>query len=208
MKSPDLPVCIGIAGSSCSGKTTLQNNLRQELGEEQLAVISFDDFFMGVEALDGGKGIYSWETPNLFRWNDYLQTITSLKEGRSARFATHSFDSVAAGITEKIIEPRRFIVAAGFLALHLPEINRLFDSRMFIDIPEEEMVRRRLDRAVQRQSTSWEDERYMKEVLIPGDRQFVQPQSVYADYIIGGLQPPEELMYRVMDVVDTFSHPL
>lgn len=208
MKSPDSPICIGIAGSSCSGKTTLQHRLLQELGEDQLAIISFDDFFKGVEALHGGRGIYSWESPRLFRRRDYAQTMTSLKEGRPARFATHSFDSVQAGITEKTIEPRRFIVAAGFLALHWPEVTSLFDASIFIDLPEEVMVERRLARAVQRQSTSWEDERYMEKALIPGNRKYVLPQREYADYAIDGMEPLEKLTAQLVDIMDIFIHPL
>lgn len=199
IESPGAPLCIGIAGSSCSGKTTLLQNLAERFGDDA-ALVSFDDFFKGVDALGGGEDIANWETPDLFRVEEYHQAIATLRAKQSAHFAARSYESRQAGLDERTIQPRRLVIAAGFLALYLVRKD-LFDIKLFIDLPEAEMVRRRLGRAALRGTTDWEDEAYMRDALIPGNREFVQPQKNIADYCIDGMHPPDEIARQVTNII-------
>lgn len=83
-------------------------------------VFPFDDMFVGLQALRT-KTITDWEDPSLYHWEDFLRHLRALKAGRPVTIAARSRESTAAGIREKTILPRKFIVVAGFLALHRPE---------------------------------------------------------------------------------------
>ncbi len=190
---------IGIAGGSCSGKTTLVEELIIRLGES-LEVISFDDYFVGTQALEG-LVVDDWESPTLYHMDRFVEDLTSLKAGRSVRIACRSRESVARGISERVVEPKLFIIVEGFLIFHEPAVRPLFDRKFFTDLPEDEIIRRRLARI---QGTSgWDDQGYITEKLIPGHRRLVLPQRELADVVLDGTLTTSLLADRVCDLLST-----
>lgn len=88
---------------------------------------------------------------------------------------------------------------AGFLALHDEPTRALCDQRLFIDLPEEEIMRRRTERADP--NSPWDTPEYINEELIPGHRQYVEPQREYADHIVDGMLDPDQLAYEVARLI-------
>jgi uridine kinase len=188
---------VGIAGGSCSGKTTLETSLRAKLGDA-VAIFPFDDMFVGLPALEG-REIDSWEDPSLYRWNDFESHVKALKLGATATIIANSRESKEAGISTRDIEPRRIVVVAGFLALHSPAARELFDLCLYIDLPETEIVRRRIGRA--RSDKPWDTMEYITGGLLSGHRQFVAPQRKVADYVVEGMLSQEQLANEVTAII-------
>lgn len=188
---------VGIAGGSCSGKTTLETNLQALMGDA-LSVLPFDDMFVGLPALEG-RVVDTWENPSLYRWNDYERHLQELKLGRIATITANSRESTEAGVSTRNIEPRRIVVVAGFLVLHSPAIRELFDLSLYIDVPEEEIVSRRIARA--KPDNPWDSTEYITGALLAGHRQFVAPQREVADHVLDGLLLPEQLASEVMAII-------
>lgn len=192
---------IGVAGPSCSGKSTLEANLNERFGES-IALLSFDDFFIGMVALEG-KQITNWENPDLYRWPLYADVIRNLHNGMPARFEPHSHEAKMAGITERVIMPAPLVLVTGFLALHSTTSNEYLDLKIYIDVPPEEMVRRRIERAKGRPAGAWNSEAYICDALIPATKEVVEPQREMADFIIDGLLPPTEIAGRVASIIQS-----
>lgn len=188
---------VGIAGPSCSGKSTLQANLQSELGNE-IAVFPFDDLFTGAESTNKDTAI-DREGPDMYRWDDYFDHMSSLKHGLDVNMITNSKESVEAGIKSRVIVPRPVIVAAGFLALHNEEVNALFDSTIFIDLNDDEIVRRRLARATPGDSLDSID--YIKSAVLPGNQKYVLPQRTAAEHIVDGALDPMTMAADVIDII-------
>jgi len=199
MKNLESPLSIAIAGGSCSGKSTLESNLQGHFGD-RMASISFDDFFVGLLAIPGGV-VENWDDPALYRFDEYEEVMSELKAGHTVGFVPHSYEAKAEGITRRIIEPRPLLAAAGFLALHAPKVNRFFDTTFFIDLPEDEIVSRRLTRSNSREPGPWNDEDYIRRTLIPSHRRYILPQRDVADHVIDGLQSPEAIANQVIQII-------
>jgi uridine kinase len=190
---------VGITGGSCSGKTTLEDGLRTRFGDH-LAIFPFDDMFIGRSAL-AGQVVTDWESPDLYRWDDFTAHMRDLKAGRAVTIIAKSRESKAAGITTRVIEPRPIIVVAGFLTLHHSEVRELFDTTIYLDLAEEEIIRRRLARATP--GSPWDSEEYIHNALIPGHRRVVVPQMEYANHVLDATLAPEQLVDAVANIIKT-----
>lgn len=189
---------IGIAGGSCSGTTTLSKNLEQLLGDE-LTIFPFDDMFVGLPALEGVR-VEDWESPDLYRWGDLFSALRELKLGHAVTVAANSRESTEAGITTRTLVPHRVVVVAGFLALHDDLVRTTYDDTIYLHIPIPEMARRRKARA--NPDSPWDTEEYINNGLIPGHRRYVMPQLNLANHILDATTTEENIVNRVVDIID------
>jgi uridine kinase len=202
MPNPTSPVkLVGITGGSCSGKTTLENNLATRFNH-QFTFFPFDDMFVGMEAL-AGQTITDWEDPNLYRWDDFIPHLHDLKNGHPVTITANSQESVEEGITSRFIQPRSIVTVVGFLALHHPEARQIFDTTIYLDVPEEVIIQRRLARA--NPDNPWDSTEYINNKLIPGHRRVVVPQRNFAAYIIDATMPPEQVANKVADKIQQLT---
>lgn len=190
------PKIIGITGGSCSGKTILGNNLTNRLGD-RLMRFSFDDMYIGHAAV-AGKKITNWEDPALYRWDDFIAYLHNLKAGRSTKIvANESPERDAPEILT--IHPRPVIIVPGFLALHNSEIRKFFDISIYLDVPEAEIIRRRLEKPMP--DGPWGSIEYITGPLIEGHRRFVLPQRAFAEHILDATAPPEQVASEVEAII-------
>jgi len=184
---------IGICGGSCSGKSTLVNGLISQLSN--LTVIHFDDFFIGKEKLEG-QDIKNWEDPKLYRLDDYENTLKKLKQNESVEIEANSRESRHEGLNRRILKPNDYVVAEGFLTFHTQESRKYFDKKIYLDISEDEIIRRRYER-MKNGGGQYSDE-YIQKTLIEEYRKNVVPQKEYADLIVDATKPPEEILNEVI----------
>lgn len=187
---------IGIAGPSCSGKSTLEANLQLELGEE-VTTFPFDDLFVGPDAVSDDSA--DIEGPASYRWDDYFDHLNGLAHGLRVDLISHSQESQAAKINKRVLVPRPVIVVAGFLALHSPRINGFFDTTIFIDLDDDEIVRRRKARALPNDPYDTED--YIKGPVLDGNRKYVLPQRDIAEHILDGTSKPSALKAEAIEII-------
>lgn len=188
---------VGVAGPSCSGKTTLAENLEARLGD-RAANFPFDDLLIGVDALIA-RGTTDWESPDLYRWEDYRRHMLALKAGEETVLSARSPASEAEGVTSRLIRPRPVLVAAGFLALYDGQVNELFDTTVFIDLPEAEMLRRRRVRS--NPDNPWDTETYIAGSLTEGTRRHVSPQRELAEHVLDGTRTQDELLAELTEII-------
>ena len=192
------PLFVGIGGGTCSGKTTLADRLRTRWGDH-LAVIEFDDLAIGPAALAAaGVVVTDWDDPDLWRWDDLRGHLADLRAGRSTVVDARSRESRATGVTHRTVEPRSVVALVGYLAFHDPTIRAGLDLRVFVDLPEPEMVRRRLMRA----EAPFNREPYVSTTLIEAHRRLVLPQRALATHVVDGTQPPDALAREVSRIVE------
>ncbi len=184
---------VGICGGSCSGKTTLVKELQIRLFDK-ISVVSFDDYFLGKEKLDYKK-ITDWESPALYDYKKFIEDLNKLREGKEVRFASHSRESSELGVKERVIFPKALTVVEGFLIFHHPVARSLFDKKIYIDLPEEEIIKRRISR--RKNNSHWDSPTYIKNMLIPGHRRYVLPQKKFADLILDGREPIRSLVKKI-----------
>lgn len=184
---------IAVAGGSCSGKTTLIRNLAERLGDD-LANFPFDEMFVGFAALREVE-VTDWESPALYRWDELLRCLRELKDGRPVIVQGSESRDNGETVTMLRIEPRPILMVGGFLALHDERVRALYDQTIFIDVSEDEIIRRR--KAQADPSIPMDSDQYITGPLIAGHRKYVEPQREFADHIVEGTLPPEVLAGEV-----------
>ncbi len=168
---------IGIGGVSCSGKTKVAKALQKKLGPD-VEILSFDKYYISTEEL-ADKSI-SWESPYHFRYNQYISDLKKLKN-----------------------ELNGLVIVEGFLIFFDQKARDCFDKKIFIDLPEEEIKRRRIAR---KRGTESDTISYINNELIPGHRKFVYPQKKYADLVLDGMKSSEELVKEIIDYIKEGKH--
>lgn len=192
---------IGIAGPTCSGKTTLEASLAKVLAN-QVAVLPFDDMSIRLADL-GDRTVEDWEQPDLYRWDDYHHYLSELKQGWGVLADLNSWQSYLDGVATYEIMPAPYVLSVGFLALHTELARDLFDIRVYIDIPESEIVARRIARDAS-SATSENVEKirkYAHEYIIPAHRAYGPPQREAAHVVIDGMRSKAEITAQVLQLI-------
>ncbi len=187
---------IGICGGSCSGKSTLVKQL--ELKLKNTTILHFDDFFIGKEKLVG-KDVKNWESPELYRLSDYENTLKELKQNRSVEIEANSRESRYEGIKTRIIKPSEYVIVEGFLTFYIESSRKYFDKKIYLDIPEEEIIRRRYER-MKNGGGQYSNE-YIRKTLIEEHIKNVLPQKNYADLIVDATKPPEDMVSEILSFI-------
>lgn len=77
MDSSALVICI--AGASCSGKSTLARNIKDNFTSNNPCIICQDDWFKNIEDIPkDDNGYYNFETEDAFHKEEFLNDVTSL----------------------------------------------------------------------------------------------------------------------------------
>jgi uridine kinase len=188
---------IGIAGGTCSGKSTLLHGLVEKLGDN-VAALSFDDYFIGSD-LYNLDDITDFEDPGLYNFDGFIRDLSAIKQGEGVTIRANSRESAEAGISERTIPNKPVVIVEGWLIYHRPEARELFDLKVFVEIPEEDIVLRRFART--KGASHWDDPNYIQNKIIPGHRKYVEPQKEYADLVLDGTAPKTRLVSILLEQI-------
>jgi uridine kinase len=202
-KTPGIEI-VGIAAPTCAGKTTLLAELQRRM-PTSVATLSFDEYDLypaGSEAMSrelGEEKISNWEDPALFDMEQYVADLGRIAQGQNVTLQTRSRESIALGHETRIFRPASTNIAEGVFVLHDKRARALMDLSVFIDIPLDVMVARRL--ATLRPGSAgnpWDNQTYIMGAMVEGTERFVLPQREHAQLVLDGLLSTQELADRVM----------
>ena len=198
---------IGITGPTCAGKTTLLTVLQRQLNPPP-TVLSFDEYDLLPSGSDAmirqltDPTITCWEDPALFDIDQYINDLERLSRGEPITLQTRSRESMAAGETQRVLTPDQLIIVEGIFTLSDPRARALFDLKVFINIDDATMLRRRLARTPAKSTDPWDQRSYILGDMVIGTHRHVMPQLPYADIILNGLRPTEEQAVRLISEID------
>lgn len=197
---------IGITGPSCSGKTSLAKAVAGRR-PNSAAVLSFDEydlFPVGSSAMDlelQDRTITNWEDPALFDEEAFIVDVAKIALGESVHLQTRSRESIERGETERTFGPQRLNLIEGLFVLRDARARKVMDLTVFVHIPLELMVERRL-RDRQDDGMPWSDPDYIKGPMVEATKRFVMPQREFADIVLRGELPPARLAKALIDNSD------
>ena len=194
---------IGIAAPTCSGKTSLIRELNGRIGGES-AFLSFDEYDLYPsgspalkDALQTGT-IKNWENPALFDYEKYVDDLRKLREGQPVTLLSRSRESLTEGVEFRTISPTTYTFVEGIFVYSDERVVELFDRRFYIDIPVDEMVRRRILRTPLESQDPWDQREYIETEMVVGTEYYVKPQIDRAHVVLNGLRPSAELAEQVI----------
>jgi uridine kinase len=177
---------IGIAGGTGCGKTTVVNQIINELPIGEVGVISQDSYYNDLSHLTlQERRKTNFDHPNSIDFQLLGQHLKELRAGHSIKQPVYSF--LECNRTDETIptHPRKVMIVEGILILTNPEIRKMFDIKIFVHADSDERLIRRLKRDINERG--WDlDETITKyqTVIKPMHVEFIEPSKEYADIII------------------------
>jgi uridine kinase len=180
------PFLIGVAGGTCSGKTTVTERLVELVGSDHLALIKQDAYY--VDRSDqpfDERTRANYDHPDAFDWDLTFEQLSTLLTGRGVDVPVYDYPNHNRSKDVLRIEPTRIVVFEGILALYDEKLRDLFDLRIFVDTDADVRLIRRLERDVRDRGRTPESimRQYMTTVR-PSHLQFIEPTKRHADVII------------------------
>jgi len=180
------PLIIGVAGGSCSGKTTFLRRLSNYFTEKKSAIIWQDNYYIDQSSkFDKDGGAVNFDHPSAIDFEFLADQLKILKSGESIDCPTYDFATHSRTQNTITIDPRPIILVDGILIFHLERLKNLFDFRIYISAPEDVRYQRRLRRDTTERGRTAQGvyDQFYKQVA-PMHNEFVHPTKEFAHRII------------------------
>ncbi|CAN5728380.1 uridine kinase [soil metagenome] len=200
------PFLIGVAGGSSSGKTTVAERLAELAGDEHLALIKLDSYYVDLsdQSLDERRQ-FNYDHPDAFDWPLLNDHLAALAAGASVPVPVYDYVDYNRTTEVRVVHPAQIVVLEGIFVLWEPTLRDRFDLKVFLDTDADLRLIRRLQRDVSERGRTTQSviDQYLATVR-PAHEQFIEPSKRYADVIIpkGGLNRPalDVLLARVREL--------
>ena len=187
---PTLPVIIGVAGGSGSGKTTVSNAILDRVGTEHIAYLEHDSYYKDLRDIPRRRDLINFDHPDALETSLLIEHIEHLKRLQPVDVPIYDFTTYSRTGQVRHVDPQPIILVEGILVFAEPALRELFDVRIFVDTDPDIRFIRRLQRDVSERERTVESviNQYLGTVR-PMHLDFVEPSKRYAEVIIpeGGL---------------------
>ena len=205
--SPGKPFFIGVAGGTCSGKTTVSERLAELMGEAHLALIKLDSYYVDrTEQPFEDRVAANYDHPDAFDWQLLNDHIAALTAGAAVPVPIYDYAMHNRSGQVRMVHPAKIVVVEGILVLYEPSLRDRFDLKVYIDTDADVRLIRRLHRDVIERGRTTDSiiAQYLTTVR-PSHDQFIEPSKRHADVIFpqGGMHAPalDVLLARVRELV-------
>ena len=181
---------IAIAGASASGKSlianTIFNELKADLGEAKIAIISEDSYYKDQTDIPMETRIKTnYDHPKSVDHELLITQLKALINGESVDIPQYCYTTHNRLASTTHVVPKKVIILEGILLLSTPELRKQLHASIFMDTPLDICLMRRLSRDVaERGRTMVSVLQQYKETVRPMYIQFIEPSKQYADLII------------------------
>ena len=179
---------FGICGGSGAGKTTLTRCLLERLDERGASVLAFDAYYRDLSHLpfdERRRG--NFDHPDSLDSELFLQHLDALRHGIDVDVPIYDFSTHALTGRFQRVEAAPLLLVEGILLLAFEDAAARLDYSIFMDVPEEVRLQRRIYRDVTERGRP-EDHvrRQFAATVAPMHDAFVQPSRHRADRIVAG----------------------
>ncbi|RLD27677.1 MAG: uridine kinase [Bacteroidetes bacterium] len=192
---------IGIAGGTGCGKTTVVNQILNELPEGEVGVISQDSYYTDTSHLNYEERVkINFDHPRSIDFKLLTNHLKKLKKGKPVHQPVYSFVKHNRTGDTILTHPRKVMIVEGILILTNPELREMFDINVFVHADSDERLIRRLKRDISERGRDLNEvlSRYQN-TLKPMHDQFIEPMKEFADIII----PNNKYNTVAVDIVRT-----
>lgn len=184
--SHKIPLVIGIAGGSGSGKTTVANEILKRVGRDRIAYLQQDSYYRDLSALPSTQHAeLNFDHPNALETELLIQHIATLRDLKPVAVPIYDFATDSRTAQTFTVYPSNVILVEGILIFVDAELRKWFDVKIFVDTDSDLRFIRRLHRDITERGRSTESviQQYQNTVR-PMHLEFVEPSKRYADVII------------------------
>lgn len=192
---------IGIAGGTGSGKTTVVQQIMNEIAKSEVGIISQDSYYKETNNLNYDERCkINFDHPESIDFELLVNHLKELKAGKSINQPVYSFVTHNRTLEKLLTFPRKVMIVEGILILTNPELREMFDIKIFVQADADERLIRRLKRDISERGRNIDEvvNRYQTTIK-PMHQEFIEPSKIFADIII----PYDKHNNVAIDVVKT-----
>ena len=176
---------IGLCGGSGSGKTTIIELLKEEF-PGQVSVIDMDNYYISREELPfEERRRVNYDIPESIDWETMISHIKMLKEGKPVEQPKFTFQTYERMKETEETKPADILIVDGIFSLYQEELRKLYDLTVYVDVPSDVRLARRMLRNIKRygRTAEFEIEQYFEKVK-PMHEKYVESCRNFADMIL------------------------
>ena len=192
---------IGIAGGTGSGKTTVVNQITEELSTLDVGVISQDSYYNDLSHLSmEQRRQVNFDHPSAIDFKLLEEHLSMLKAGKEIEQPHYSFvEHNRTGEFTKVT-PTKVLIVEGILIMTDSKLRSLYDIKIFVHADSDERLIRRLKRDTKERGRDAEEVlSWYQSNLKPMHDEFIEPTKEFADIII----PNNNYNTVAIDIVKT-----
>lgn len=180
-----LPIMIGIAGGSGSGKTYLAREIQQEVGHDHVSILGMDRYFRTLRLPPGAtEHDINFDHPAHIDLEVLKSDLEALKSGQDILAPRYDYATQVQTPKATLIKAHAVVIVEGLFILANPIVN-VFDLTVFLDVDTDQRLLGRLLRDVNERlaTLEWAIDRYQRFVR-PSYQEFIEPTKQNADVVV------------------------
>jgi uridine kinase len=192
---------LGIAGGTGSGKSTVVDQILNELPAGEVSILSQDSYYKQNDHLTYDQRCdINFDHPAAIDFELLKEHLIELKKGKSIEQPVYSFETHNRLTDTLITHPKKVVIIEGILIFTEKSLRDLFDIKVYVHADSDERLIRRLKRDMKERGRDLNEvlDRYQN-TLKPMHEEFIEPTKSYADIII----PNDRYNTVAIDIVRT-----
>jgi uridine kinase len=184
MATAGKPVCLGVGGGSGSGKSWLAGFLKAKFGKR--AVVVCQDWYYrhngDLSVAESRK--LNFDHPKAIEMTLFASQLDELLAGRAIDAPVYDYATHSRLARTRRVEPAALVIIEGLLVLHEKKLRDLMDCSVFIDVPADIRLVRRVRRDVEQRRVDLEETlRLYEHCVRPMHERFIQPSAQHATWV-------------------------
>lgn len=196
-------VVLGVCGGSGSGKSTFSDHLVRRLGGHRVTIFPLDAYYVDLGAVPAeDRTEVNFDHPDAIDVDLLIEHLDRLRNGESIESPVYDFAAHTRSSATVRLDPAPILLVEGILSLHFDEIFARLDMSVFLDVPSDLRLARRVSRdVVERGRVASDVEAVFRSVVDPMHGLFVEPCKARADHVIGFEDDPADVVDRLLETV-------
>jgi uridine kinase len=180
------PFIIGISGGSGSGKTTFVKELANSFSEQQVCVLSQDNYYKPREQqVIDSTGEKNFDLPESFKEDEYHRDVLRLLNGEDVVLKEYVYNNPLAEPKLITYKAAPIVIIEGIFVFHFKDVSDLMDFKIFIDADEHIKLIRRIQRDQIERNYPIEDVLYRyQHHVFPSYQKFILPYKPNCDIVV------------------------
>lgn len=194
---------VGIAGGSCSGKTTLAEALIEHFNATQrvnATLLMQDSYYADLSGMTKAeRDEVNFDHPSALDFDLMRDQLALLKTGHAINCPVYDFSQHQRCDQTEIIQSADIVIVEGTLVLEQAILHPLLDLRVFVHAEEALRLERRVERDVaQRGRTEAFAQAQFNATVAPMHNAFVEPSRAHANILIDGSKATHHALNEVL----------
>ncbi|MBS1119982.1 MAG: uridine kinase [Deltaproteobacteria bacterium] len=184
--STQLPLVLGIAGGSGSGKTTVAHKLAAAMPAHRCITIEHDSYYRDQAHLDPvERAKINYDHPDSLESSLLATHLKALRAGHTVEVPIYDFASHTRRTETRTVAPARVIIVEGILVFTDAALREHMDIKIFVDTDSDIRLIRRIRRDLEQRGRTFQSVRDQYYATVrPMHIEHVEPSKRWADLIV------------------------